>query len=96
MPRWIVGVVVGTWVAMLAVVVTLNSGVRADLRDTRTALGVRMDRIEGRSTVAVGVVGCAVVLGLDAETIPRQEPPEAAAGGTAETSVYNSRGGNSK
>ena len=60
--KWILGTMIGTWVGLLTVVVTLNGGVRADirdvsadlrdvrtdLRDVRTDLGDRMDRIESR------------------------------------------------
>ncbi len=46
--KWVLGTVIGTWIALLAVVVTLTGGVRADLRDTRAVLDGRMDRIESR------------------------------------------------
>ena len=44
--KWILGTMIGTWVGLLTVVVTLTGGVRADLRDARADIKGRMDRIE--------------------------------------------------
>ena len=47
--KWIVGVVVGvvvgTWIATLGVVVTLNGGVRADLREMRAEMRAFDERL---------------------------------------------------